>query len=98
MSDADIVRQAVADFHDHGRISNGQARVIASQWHGGQASALYSLTSCGAINVTKLTREIEANLHRRNDQSMIGELAALLGYVHHHGERGPVEGWSKLWW
>jgi hypothetical protein len=37
----------VADLLGH--TDNPRARAIASEWHGGQASALYSLASTGAI-------------------------------------------------
>jgi len=39
-------------------IDDGTARRIASQLHGGQASALYSLASSGTIDEERLYREI----------------------------------------
>ena len=38
-------------------IPHTAARMIASQFHGGQASALYSLASCGAIDLERLHTE-----------------------------------------
>jgi hypothetical protein len=81
-------------------ISHGQARRLASEWHGGQWSALYSLSSTGAIDVEAADREIMASLDLQpegtDDER---DLDALLAYVHSHGPRGPVadDGWTTLW-
>jgi hypothetical protein len=45
-------------------ISDGQARRIASEWHGGMPSALYSLASSGAIDLDRVRDEISANCSR----------------------------------
>ncbi|MHD0307521.1 hypothetical protein [Rhodococcus erythropolis] len=39
-------------------INDACARMIASQWHGGASSALYSLTSTGAIDLPQVVAEI----------------------------------------
>jgi hypothetical protein len=79
-------------------INGGQARRIASEWHDGQGSALYSFVSTGAIALDALDGEIVANLDRQLDDSTEQrELDALLAYVHSNGERGPVAGWADLW-
>jgi hypothetical protein len=49
MSDQDIIRAASRRWQSRQDITDGQARVIASQWHGGQTSALCVLATSGAI-------------------------------------------------
>lgn len=82
--------------NDEGQISDRLARIIASQYHGGQASDLYSFVSTGAIG-----ERIEAEISGcyaiarfvEEDQRAMDILEALMDYVGYHGERGPVEGW-----
>jgi hypothetical protein len=74
------------------------ARMIASQFHGGQASALYCLASTGAIDLERLRNEyiaIHADPNICEDDKR--KLDHLGSYVLDHGIRGPVEGWSRLW-
>ncbi|MEV3856095.1 hypothetical protein AB0J38_17440 [Streptomyces sp. NPDC050095] len=86
-------------------ISDLDARKIASEWHGGQATALYSLTSCGAI-LPGLVGEIDRELWfclldgdvTDDDRDGARQLGKLRDYAQHHGERGPVDGWSELNW
>ena len=95
MSDTTIISEAVTDWQQGHPITDLQARVIASAWHGGQASALYSLASCGAIR-GDLESEIVSVIVETGDETE--ELAALGAYVGRAGERGPVDGWSDLHW
>lgn len=80
-------------------ITNLEARVIASQWHGGQMSALYSFASCGAIR-DDLSDECRYTFHTSYSDASDSprELLALRDYVNFYGLRGPVEGWSQLHW
>lgn len=48
MPEEEIIANALADHLNGKVISDLAARVLASNWHGGQTSSLYSLTSCGA--------------------------------------------------
>lgn len=48
----------------HIEITTDRARAIASDWHDGQASALYSFASSGHFDADALLREIEAELAR----------------------------------
>ncbi|HEX5522795.1 MAG TPA: hypothetical protein VFX53_05075 [Pedococcus sp.] len=73
--------------------SDGQARRIASEWHGGQSSALYSLASCGAIT-PEVAGEIQREITTCDDAT---DLTALLIYVAFHGPRDRQEGWSGVW-
>lgn len=80
-------------------ISDGKARRIASEWHGGQGSALYSFTSTGTIT-DDLVSEIRSELVSAILGTNIEErkvLQDLLTYAKAHGMRGPVEGWSSVW-
>lgn len=91
-------------------ITDGQARRIASEWHGGQGSALYSLVSCGAIQdglLAEITRRRESPIGARHRF----DLLALEKYVrsnspddstpggddHQLFERERVPGWADLW-
>ncbi len=82
-------------------ITDGKARRIAMEWHGGQSSLLYSFGSCGAIvDLERLSREIEYNARNiavDSPDTERNELLALDAYVRSIGERGPVSGWATLW-
>lgn len=80
-------------------ITDGQARKIASEWHGGQSSPLYSLASTGAINLPDVLHEImvdAAAVGPENSPGQLDALVALDDYVHTVGARGPVTGWSDI--
>lgn len=90
-------------------LSHGQARRIASEWHGGQASALYSLASTGYIERTEeygcpaedeIVRELDGKAYESTDDPEQSErdLLALLKYV--RGRAYPTyQGipWSSRW-
>lgn len=97
MSDADIVAEAVARFHRTEHITDGEARVIASQWHGGQSSALCTLATTGGVRYGEVLDEIWGELNRDQESVDRQALEALMAYVFSVGPRGSVAGWSKLW-
>lgn len=79
-------------------ITDGQARKIASDWHGGQSSPLYSLASTGAI-VADVLDEIMADASSVGPENTPGQLDALLALIEYctfEGPRGPVAGWSDI--
>lgn len=90
-------------------INDGQARRIASEFHGGQGSALYMLASTGATRDGRFTfgdtlRAVERELlpHRVADYDAMwpgtgAELRALYAYVREAGPRGPVPNWADVW-
>lgn len=86
-------------------ITDTEARRISSEWHGGGGTALYALSSTGAINtaradhgiVTEIIDEIEATTSYEELNPMT-DMHALLDYVQTVGPRGPVDGWSTLTW
>lgn len=109
MSDQDIIRAASKRWQARQEITDGQARVIASQWHGGQVSALCALATSGAITedaqgevnaaVSDAERRLDAGTVSAEDVTPDDLLAlrALGEYVSDRDERGPVAGWSHLW-
>ena len=78
-------------------ITDGQARRIASDWHGGISSALYSLASSGAIDLHRVRGEISRELWQLDVGEVRRELLALDKYVRTAGERPTQAGWSRLW-
>lgn len=78
-------------------ISDGQARRIASEWHGGMSSALYSLASSGAIDLDRVRDEISRELWKLDVGEVRRELLALDKYVRTAGARPAQSGWSRLW-
>jgi hypothetical protein len=86
------------DDSDSDTLTDGQVRRIASEWHGGQFTPLYKLSSTGTIT-DDVADEIVALLmpNLGEQEASRRELQALLDYVTEHGPRGPREGWSGLW-
>jgi antirestriction protein len=78
-------------------IDHATARAIASQLHGGQASALYALASSGAV-VDDVRSELDA---WREDNATGVEvepwLDALDEYLGSREDHHPVAGWAGLW-
>lgn len=78
-------------------ISDGQARRIASEWHGGMGSALYSFASSGAVDFEWIMLEIRCELLNLDDETLRRELLALGKYVRSAGCRPKQGGWCRLW-
>ena len=78
-------------------ISDGQVRRIASEWHGGMSSALYSLASSGAVDLDRARDEISRELLKLEVGEVRRELLALDKYVRMAGERTAVAEWFRLW-
>jgi hypothetical protein len=88
-------------------ITDGQARRIAGEWHGGMSSDMYSFVSQGRI--TDGTQdEVEAEVRHFRTQPLdlresvavveaLRDLTALLTYLEDSGHRTPVAGWSNRW-
>jgi hypothetical protein len=81
---------------EDGEIADDIARRIASQLHGGQATALYSLASTGAIDPERLRDELLAAYELHPPEQIRDWIDCLGTYALHAGERGPVEGWADL--
>lgn len=84
-------------------IPDGVARTIAAWHQEPRVPGLAGLATSGAIHVATLSDEISdavSRLMREQDEDEEFQrvaLAALLAYVIHHGDRGPVPGWAHLW-
>jgi hypothetical protein len=86
-------------------LSHGQARRIASEWHGGQGSALYALASAGQVSgdtLSEIDRQID-EVDRRPEvfddppQARI-DLSALRRYVRARNGRSYVGiPWHTRW-
>jgi len=93
-----IMRECRAAQAESREISDACARMIASQWHSENATVSFATT--GAITVDPETLWAILFLPEyNNDMSADDKLAAdMLGtYLLRAGERGPVDGWSRLW-
>lgn len=78
MSDSERVSGIVFKFVDGEEITESDARLIASQWHGGQNTALYAFASSGTI-LPELLDEITCELPADKK-----ECEALFFYVKEH--------------
>lgn len=100
LSDVDLVILEVAQALEQKRpISDAGARVIASMLHNGQGSAMYALSSSGAI-LEALDAEIALDevIAGNSDNLEIETWAKQLRtYMEHREDHGPVEGWHNLW-
>jgi hypothetical protein len=74
-----------------------EAKNIASEWHNGQWSALYALSSTGAI-LDGVSKEIADATYRANDTEA-KELSKLMMYVSDRiiaNNKGTQDFWSDL--
>jgi hypothetical protein len=78
-------------------VSDGKARRIASEWHGGMRSALYSFASSGAVDFEWVMLEIRCELLNLDDETLRRDLLALSKYVRSVGGRPAQEGWCSVW-
>ncbi|MET9019230.1 hypothetical protein ABZV93_04545 [Actinopolymorpha sp. NPDC004070] len=78
-------------------LTDGQARRIAAEWHGGQWTAMYSLASAGYLDRDRLHAEIASELRIVPTEQGRQELLALDAYVRHRTDTSTVPGWPLLW-
>lgn len=104
-SDDDLIEGEITLCEDmESLISSACARMIASQYHSGQASDLYSFASTGFISDTLLdtiNREFEAIEEvppgRSPERHKLSHLAMYVAERKSRGDVAAVEGWSNLW-
>jgi|SRR6266540_2609386 len=78
-------------------IADDIARRIAAKLHGGQATALYSLASTGAIEDYERLRGELLDTYEQHPPEQVRDWIDCLGtYALRAGERGPVQGWADL--
>lgn len=104
LTDDDHIREAIKQAHERfGEthvISDAAARMIASQLHGGQGSALYAFVSTGAFSVEAVEeadREFRNESHSDEVREWADELQQYLIRRDMDGRLDPVENWHKLW-
>lgn len=98
-SDEELVNRAITEAREADtEIPDTAARVIASQLHGGQFTALYSLASTGFIDEDRLPGELVAIYNDPETEPQVKEWVNWIGtYALNRADKGAVEGWSKLW-
>jgi hypothetical protein len=74
-------------------IDDGTARRIASQFHSGQSSALYSLASSGTIDQEHVYRELGTEYEQQRDPRVQEWINWLGTYCLRREAKGPVKGW-----
>lgn len=100
MSDEQAVMAELAAVRDGERevITDGCARTIAAWWHSPSTAdvPMSALSHTGAVDVAGLLPLVERNKVGA-DTDTCEALDALAAYARHHGDRGPVDGWSNVW-
>src|SRR5690242_709489 len=92
--DERIIREGLeAAQRGEREIDDRTARYIAGQLHGGQASALYALTSSGAIVEEEVYSELEATGEQLPAVRRWTE--ALAAYCRARPDKRPVLGWVE---
>lgn len=101
LSDEELIELALDRAEaDETPIDNATARVIASQLHAGQASAMYALASTGKIFPRHLELEfrVDRQFADHGDAPEVARwLQRLQEYVEARESHDPVEGWSAMW-
>lgn len=97
-SDGELIARGIAAAQQEARpIDHATARVIATQLHGGQASALYALSATGALS-ERLAAELDDWRHKDSAEVDVEPwLRALHEYLQERADPTPVAGWDRLW-
>ncbi|WOI85955.1 hypothetical protein [Rhodococcus qingshengii] len=94
---ADGIEHAILEER---QIEDGVARIIASQLHSGQRSALYEFTSTGSISRPELFFEELGVDYKILDDETRWNIDALMVYALGRvlaGEVDAKDGWASLW-
>ncbi|MBL3668433.1 hypothetical protein JL475_21040 [Streptomyces sp. M2CJ-2] len=98
MGDWDIIRAELdAAEREQRTISDLAARVIATQFYGGQSSALYALSSTGTIT-DGWDSEIHTATTHSHEYRERRALEALAAYCKRRPDKGRRPNWSALRW
>ena len=94
-SDADRIAHGIAWAQEKDRaVNHATARVIASQLHEGQDSALYSFASSGAIDKARLGPELAGTYIQDDTPDEVKTWVEQLGlYLEQYEDRPPIHGW-----
>jgi hypothetical protein len=98
MGDWDLIRAELRAAEDEERaISDLAARVIATQFHGGQSSAMYAFSSTGIIE-DHLDSEIHEAMRDSDEEEERRALEALDTYCKGRSDKSRQANWSTLRW
>jgi hypothetical protein len=89
-----ITRGIAAALRDNRDLDDRTAHYIAAQLHEGQASALYSLASTGAIDEPRVHVELTYRFYDQTEQVQAW-INWLGDYCLHREDKGPVDGWHE---
>lgn len=97
-----VLRRVEMSQEDGVVIDDEVARVIASWWHGGQATRAYSFVSTGAVaEPDDLIAELAVSQRQATDPSDAEDDVMLLRelgkYIRHYGPRPAKPFWSEIW-
>jgi hypothetical protein len=98
-TDDELIAAGIAAAREQGitgLISDTVARIIASQFHDGQASEMYSFASTGRIDREALAQEIFTFIFVGPDSEPENDkIEAFALYILETGDRDAVEGWNE---
>lgn len=98
MGDWDVIRAELDAAEREARtISDLAARVIATQFHGGQSSALYALSSTGSIS-DGWDSEVRIAITHSDEYQERRALEALAAYCERRRDKCRQPNWSTLRW
>lgn len=98
-TDDELIEDGIARASVWGEeLDDLTARIIASQWHSGQHSLLYSFASTGAIQEGILAEVNTCIQHLSTSPTHKMELEYLFRYFMYWGGRDPQENWHELTW
>lgn len=87
--------EAIAEKRE---ITDAAARVMASQLHGGQWSALYEMASSGSIDEDRLPEELAALYNEETSTLQVRDMVNMLSsYCSKRDDKGSQPGWSLQW-
>jgi hypothetical protein len=100
--DRKIARHLADATRAHRVISDACARVIASQWHDGQASVGYSFASSGHIeeSADRVWNDLFGGVYESLKGADRGGADALRAYLNRRQKSrhmNAIPGWSELW-
>lgn len=83
-------------------LTNGQARRILAEWHGGQWSAVYSVMSSGKMDrrmdaIDELSADLDRHTPAKLDSTEHRELTAVIGWLSEVLHDMDRDEWIRAW-
>ncbi|MFN3008199.1 hypothetical protein [Mycolicibacterium wolinskyi] len=101
LTDDELIAQSLDFFEDvEAVIDDATSRMIASQFHSGQASDLYSFASTGSISddlLSEINRTYEEFKDQPPEQRKLAHLALYIADRRSRGDVAADPDWSGLW-